>query len=160
MSRAVVLVLVGLTLVGACGDDHDGGSESAAGSEPVKIQTSMVVAATEGAEPTATGEVVEGSTLGGSPFCVGGSVVDSHGSPDPEVPLIERTITCPDGRLRMEITPEVGSTSRGMTQKGSGRIVGGNGAFSGMRGRGKTTTTYDPDPAEPASETSTGTVTR
>jgi hypothetical protein len=51
--------------------------------EPIVIRTSVTIAATPGAEPIATGEVLEGSTLGGSPFCVGGTILDFHGSPDP-----------------------------------------------------------------------------
>jgi hypothetical protein len=63
----------------------------------------VAIAAASGAETIATGEVLEGSTLGGSPFCVGGTILDTHGSPDPaEEPhgLIDRTITCPDGTVR------------------------------------------------------------
>ena len=84
----------------ACGGGEDGASDTSADSEQVEIRTSIVVAATPGAEPIATGEVLEGSTLGGSPFCVGGPILDSHGSPDPEVWLIARTITCREGRVR------------------------------------------------------------
>jgi hypothetical protein len=42
-----------------------------------------VIAAAPGAEPIATGEVLDGSTLGGSPFCAGGTILDPHGSPIP-----------------------------------------------------------------------------
>jgi hypothetical protein len=119
----------------------------------------VVGATTPGAEPIGTGEVLEGSTLGGSPFCVGGTILDTHGSPDPEVALIARTITCPEGRVRMDITPEV---SQGMpqdlTQTGSWTIVSGTGAFEGLRGSGEMEIVYDPN--EPARETFTGTVTR
>jgi hypothetical protein len=89
MRRAVVLVLVGVLLVVACGGGENGASDTSAastteqGGEPVVIRTSMIIAATEGAEPIATGEVLEGSTLGGSPFCVGGTILDSHASLDP-----------------------------------------------------------------------------
>lgn len=51
--------------------------------ERVVIRTSITIAATPGAEPIATGEVLEGSTLGGSPFCGGGTILDSHASADP-----------------------------------------------------------------------------
>jgi hypothetical protein len=122
----------------------------------------VVGATAPGAEPIATGEVLKGSTLGGSPFCVGGTILDTHGSPDPEVALIARTITCPEGRVRMDITPEV---SQGMpqdlTQKGSWTIVSGTGAFEGLRGSGEMEIVYDPDPNELAArETYTGTVTQ
>lgn len=110
MRRAVVLVLGGVLLLGACGDGENGAADTNAASttdsagEPIVIRTSVVGAATPGAEPIATGEVLEGSTLGDSPFCVGGTILDTHGSPDPEVALIARTITCPEA--------ECGWTSR------------------------------------------------
>ena len=161
MRSAVTLVLLGVLLVGACGGGEDGASETSVQSEQVEILTSVVGAATERAEPIATGKVLEVSTLGGSPFCVGGTILDTHGSPDPEVALIARTITCPEGRVRMDITPEV---SQGMpqdlTQTGSWTIVSGTGAFEGLRGRGEMEIVYDPDPNEPARGTYTGTVTR
>jgi len=149
MRRAVMLVLVGVLLVGACGGGEDGASEKTAESEQVEIRTSVVVAATAGAEPIATGEVLEGSTLGDSPFCVGGTILDSHGSPDSEVWLIARTITCPEGRVRMDITPEVPQG-----------LVSGTRDFEGLRGSGEVEVEYDPDPDAPARETYTGTVTR
>ena len=167
MHRAVVLVLGGVLLLGGCGDGESGAADMNAApitlsaGEPIAIRTSVIGAATPGAEPIATGEVLEGSTLGGSPFCVGGTILDTHGSPDPEVALIARTITCPEGRVRMDITPEV---SQGMpqdlTQTGSWTIVSGTGAFEGLRGSGEMEIVYDPDPNEPARGTYTGTVTR
>jgi hypothetical protein len=155
MHRAVVPVVVGVVLVGACGGGGDGDSEASAESEQVVIRTSVTIAPTEGAEPIATGEVLEGSTLGGSPFCVGGTIRDTHGSSDPEVFLIARTFTCPDGNVRMDLSPEL---SQSLTQTGSWTIVGGTGAFDGLSGSGEMEVTNDPDPDAPASETLTGTV--
>lgn len=168
MRSAVVLVLGGVLLLGACGDGENGAADTNAASttdsagEPIVIRTSVVGAATPGAEPIATGEVLEGSTLGDSPFCVGGTILDTHGSPDPEVALIARTITCPAGSVRMDITPEVGAPGEpvDLTQKGSWTIVSGTGAFEGLRGSGEMEIVYDPDPNEPARGTYTGTVTR
>jgi hypothetical protein len=161
MHRKVVLVLVGVLLVGACGGGEDGASETSAESDDLVIMTSVVGATTPGAEPIATGEVVEGSTLGGSPFCVGGTILDSHGSPDPAVALIARTITCQEGRVRMDITPEVSQEMpQDLSQTGSWTIVSGTGAFEGLRGSGEMEIVYDPDPNEPARGTYTGTVTR
>jgi len=163
MRRAVVVGLVGMLLLGACAGRADDAADTSAASitaprgEPVVILTKVVIAATSGAEPTATGEVLEGSTLGGSPFCAGGTILDSHGSSDPEVLLIARTITCPDGRVRMDVTPEL---SPGLTQKGSWTIVSGTGAFERLRGSGQMEVVYDPDHDAPARETYTGTVTR
>jgi hypothetical protein len=71
--------------------------------------------------------------------------------------LIARTITCPDGTVRMDLTPEV---AQGQTQTGSWTIVGGTGEFEGLRGSGEMEVVYGPDEASPARETLTGTVTR
>lgn len=161
MRRAVVLMLV--LLLGACGGDADDAADTSAASttaprgEPIVIRTRMVIAAEERAEPIATGDVLEGSTLGGSAFCAGGTILDSHGSPDPDVLLIARTITCPNGRVRMDLTPEL---SQGQTQTGSWTIVDGTGAFEGLRGSGEMEGVNDPDDDSLARETLTGTVTR
>jgi hypothetical protein len=166
MRRAVVGFLVGGLLVGACGGGDDGVSESSAASttersgEPAVIRTRLAVAATSGAEPIATGEILEGSTLGGSPFCVGGTILDSHASLDPAMEpygLIDRTITCPDGTVRVGVTPE---DSRSLTRTGSWTIVSGTGAFEGLHGSGEMQVTNDPDDDALAHETLTGTVTR
>jgi hypothetical protein len=120
----------------------------------------MVIAAEAGAEPIATGEVLEGSSLDGSPFCVGGGVLDSHGSSDPdEEPygLIDRTITCTDGTIRIGFTPEVTPDE---TQSGSWTIVSGTGAMRDLRGAGDMVITSDPDDEALGLETLTGTVTR
>jgi hypothetical protein len=166
MRRAVVLVLVGVLLLGACGGDEDDVADTRAASttaprgEPIVIRTRVVIAAAPGAEPIATGEVLDGSTLGDSPFCAGGTILDSHGSPDPTVEpygLIDRTITCPDGTVRVGFTPE---ETQGLIQTGSWTIVGGTGEFEGLRGSGEMEVVNDPDPDSPARETLTGTVTR
>ena len=167
MRRAVVLVLVGVLLLAACGGDQDGAAAASAArttepGEAMVIRTRMVIAATEGSEPTATGEVIEGSTLGGSPFCAGGTIHDSHASLDPAVAplgLIDRMITCSDGTVRIVFTPEVGGAP-GDTQTGSWTIVSGSGAFEGLRGTGEMEIAYDPDDDSLGLETLTGTVTR
>jgi hypothetical protein len=157
-----MVVLVALLLLGACGGDEDDAADTSAASttaprgEPIVIRTSVSIAAKEGAETIATGEVLDGSTLGGSAFCAGGTITDSHGSTDPTVLLIARTITCPDGRVRMDLTPEV---AQGQTQTGSWTIVGGTGEFKGVRGSGEMEVVYGPDEDSPARETLTGTVT-
>jgi hypothetical protein len=161
---AAALVVLGV-LLGACGGEGQDGSASEPSApsttkepgEPIVIRTSISIAAEPGADVIATGEVLEGSTLAGSPFCVGGTILDSHGSDDPEVMLIARTIACPEGEVRMDLTPEV---PQGLTQTGTWALVGGGtGDFEELRGSGDLEVDYDPDPDEPARETYTGTVT-
>jgi hypothetical protein len=156
--RTAVLVVTGVLLV-ACGQGEDGTSNPSAASttnqrsEPIVIRTSINIAAEPGAEVIATGEVLGGSTLGGSPFCDGGTILDSHGSTDPEVLLIARTITCSEGTVRMDVMPEV---PRGLSQSGSWEIVSGTGDFEGLNGSGEVEIDYDPDPEAPAREMYTG----
>jgi hypothetical protein len=170
MRAAVVLVMASAFALGACrgADDGAGSTTGAPTSEPtsepttgssaeqIVIRTRVIVAAEEGAEPIATGEVVEGSTLGASPFCAGGTILDSHADPAASY-LIDRTIACPDGTVRVGFTPEV---SPGLTQTGSWRIVGGTGAYDGLGGNGDMEIVNDPDDPSVTRETLTGTATR
>jgi hypothetical protein len=161
--RGVVLVLAGVLCLGACGGDEDDAADTSAASitarhgEAIVIRTRMHVAAEERAEPIATGEVLEGSTLGDSPFCAGGTVRDSHGSSDPTVWLIIETITCPDGTVKLRLEPD---PSPGLNQTGSWTVASATGTFERLRGSGEMEAVYDPDPAAPAHVTLTGTVTR
>ena len=169
MRRAVVLVAVLVLIVGACGGREDGAPRTGAVStaepvgEPIVIRTSLVVAAVEGAEVPATGDLLEGSTLGDVPFCVGGTIADRHPDPAEEsFGLLVRTITCPDGTVRVGLTPGglAPGAPQGQTQVGSWTIVGGTGAFEGLRGSGQMEVTYDSSDDSLARETLTGTVTR
>jgi hypothetical protein len=168
MRTAFLLVSVLALVVGACGAASDGDAGAAGTSaapttqpgEAMVIRTRMVIAATEGAEPIATGEVLEGSTLGGSPFCAGGTIRDSHASLDPAVAplgLIDRMITCSDGTVRIVFTP---GQAQAQNQAGVWTIVSGSGAFEGLHGSGGMEVTYDPDDDSLGLETLTGTVTR
>jgi hypothetical protein len=171
MRRAVVLVLVGAFCLGACGGDEDDAADTGVASttaprgEPIVIHSTLIVAAEEGSEPIATGTILEGSTLGGTPFCAGGTILESHASLDPRMKpyLIDRKITCPDGTVRIGRTPEVGAepAPQGRTpQRGVWTIVSGTGEFAGLRGSGKSEAVYGPTPSSPVRETLTGTVTR
>ena len=165
MRRAVVPVLMGVLVLGACGGAQGDAADSGVSpsieepGEHIVIRTRALIAAEEGAEPIATGDVLEGSTLGGSPFCVGGTVVDSHASGDPAVErLIDRTITCPDGTLKVGFTPDI--VPLGQTQTGSWTIISGTGAFEDLRGRGEMEDVIDPDDDSLNLQTFTGSVTR
>lgn len=167
MCRAVVLVSVLALVLGACGGDASEGGAAGTGAasttEPLVIRTRMLVAATERADIPAIGEVLEGSTLGNVPFCVGGTVEDRHASDDPAAEpygLLDRTITCPDGTVRVGFTPKVTPEhTPGLIQAGSWIIFSGTGAFERLRGNGEMETTYDPVDGSVAQETLIGTVT-
>jgi hypothetical protein len=166
---AGMLVLVGVLFLGACGgEEKDAATTSAAtapAGEPIVIRSTLIVAAEEGSEPIATGTVLEGSTLGGTPFCVGGTILESHASLDPkmEAYLIDRKITCPDGTVRIGYTPQVGAdpAPEGETpQKGVWTIVSGTGEYEGVGGGGKSEAVYGPNPSSAVRSTFTGTITR
>ena len=153
MSRrafVVGVVLIGV-VVSSCGGEDEQGRD-------VVIKTKVDIAATEGAEPIATGEILEGSTIGAAPFCVGGRIRDTHASADPDVAsrgLIKRVITCSDGTLTIGFTPEPG---RGSDQIGTWTATSGTGAFEGLRGSGELEVVYG-DAESSTRETLTGTVT-
>jgi len=177
MRAAVVLVSVLALGLGACvGGVASGSGAAASGAvstaesmgDPIVIRMSVVTAAAEGAEIPATGMVLEGSTLGVAPFCVGGTIEDRHADPNEAPPrLLDRTITCPDGTVTLGLMPEVGLTPeppKDRPQGGAWTIVGGTGTFASLRGSGEMEVTYDPG-NEPGQEslaqaTLMGTVTR
>jgi len=166
---AIALTIAAMGLV-ACGDD-DGDAPTT--TEPPAVETDSAVSPeasgeeililtqvtfVEG-EPGATAEILDGSTIGGSPFCPGGTAEDRHGTEDPtEEPygLVDRTITCSDGTLRMGFSPQ---TPVGNTQSGPWTIVSGTGAYEGWQGSGKMEAKYDRDDDTKARERYTGTVT-
>ncbi len=160
------MVLVGALVLGACGrhEGNAGGTNAASATgrpgKQIVIRTTLSIAAESGAQTIATGEVLEGSTLGGDPFCDGGTVLDIHGDADfvKAYGLIDSTITCPDGNVRMGIAPTYGPDGT-PTGRGSWKIVGGTGAFEGLRGAGEEKIVYDPNDESVGRETLTGTVT-
>lgn len=155
-SRILIPSLGAVLVVAGCGGGENESGTSAK-SEQIVIRTRVNIAPTPGAEPIATGEVLDGSTLGDSPFCVGGRIRDAHASPDPEVFLIARTITCADGEVRIDFSPELSQT---LTQTGSWTIVSGTGVYEGIEGSGELKVINEPGPTAPARETYTGTVSR
>ena len=167
MRGAVVPIVAGVLVLAACGGENDAADTSAASTtaprgERIVIHEKLIIAATEGSEPIATGEILAGSKLGGSPFCASGTIRDTHASLDPKMEpyLIDRKITCPDGTVRIGFTPQVGAEPQGQTQMGSWTIVSGTGAFERLRGSGKSEAVYGPNPNSPVRETLTGTATR
>ena len=171
MLRAVFLVVLGVVFLGACGGEEDDAATTSAASttappsEPIVIREKLIVAEEEDSEPIATGTVLAGSTLGGTPFCAGGTILASHASLDPKMGsyLIDMKITCPDGTVRIGFTPEVGAgpaPQEGQPQKGVWTIVSGTGAFEGLGGSGKSEAVYGSNPSSPVRQTLTGTVTR
>jgi len=158
------LVLVGVLILGACsGDEKDAANASAAltaalGGEPIVIREKLTIAEEEGSEPIATGTILAGSTLGNTPFCAGGTILESHASLDPKMEpyLIDMKSTCPDGTARIGFTPEVGADpnpTEGQPQKGVWTIVSGSREYEGLGGSGTSEALYGPTPNSPVRQT-------
>ena len=165
------LVLVGVLFLGACGGDEKDAANTSAASptalagEPIVIREKLTIAEEEGSEPIATGTILAGSTLGDTPFCAGGTILESHASLDPKMEpyLIDMKITCPDGTVRIGFTPEVGADpdpQEGQPQRGVWTIVSGTGEYEGLGGGGTSEAVYGPNPNSPVRQTLTGTVAR
>jgi hypothetical protein len=174
-SVAIVLFLAGLAAAGvaACGSGDGDASETAvtdterestsgggAGGEAILIKTNVKIDIPEGGPVSGAtiskGEVLGGSSIAGSPFCTGGTFRDQHGD-DPAVGLVLRTFDCPDGSLKLGITPGPPTTPR--TQAGPWRVLSGTGAFEGLQGDGQVEIEYEPGTrATEGRETFTGTV--
>jgi hypothetical protein len=106
--------------------------------------------------PIAEGEVLEGSTVAESVFCRNGTFTDTHGQ-DPDLGLVDRTIRCPRGTLRIAFTP---GTPQGRIQAGPWQVVSGTGPFEGLTGSGQMDIEYEPGTrGSEGRETFTGTVT-
>jgi hypothetical protein len=155
LTSALLVATVGLA---ACGDEGGNGTATGAdgeATEEIVIETRVVFP--ESPEGPVTGEVLDGSAIGDSPFCPGGTFEDQHGTEDPSEPpygLVDRTYECPDGTLRMGFSP---GHPEGGVQSGPWTIVSGTGAYEGLQGTGQMETAAVPGGGE-AGETFTGTV--
>jgi hypothetical protein len=169
LALALTLAAVGL---GACGDDDgdetgvattsgvdsDVSADPGDGSEEILIKTQAEIGAAEELRGSnvSEGEVLDGSSIGDSPFCPTGTFRDAH-SEDPEIGFVDRTFLCPDGGLRIGFSPQAPTTPR--TQSGPWHVVSGTGAFEGLEGRGQMEIKYEPHTkATEGRETFTGTV--
>jgi hypothetical protein len=171
--RGWVLALALATLgVAACGGDDGGESESATtaaadsnistdagqAGEEIVIKTQVKINAAEEnvGSNVSRGAILDGSSIGDSPFCPDGTFQDAH-SDDPAIGFVDRTIQCPDGGLRIGFSP--GPPPTPLTQSGPWHVVSGTGAFKGMQGDGQMEIAYEPHTeATEGRETFTGTV--
>ena|SRR5215217_283569 len=142
-----VLLTVSFIAMAACSDDDGdeggtttgaeeagvttGGDETAtsaeAGGEPIRIKTHL---APVNASGEMTGEVLSGSTIGDSGFCVGGRFGDrkERGSD-----LVTRIFRCSGGTLTITFT----STPPDVKQRSDWEVVKGLGSFEGFSGGGR-----------------------
>jgi hypothetical protein len=137
----------------ACGETPAANSDTSAGaarlSEKIVIKTYARLI-----EDVDTGNVLKGSTLGDSPFCPGGTWSGGHGNLAYD--WLDKNFKCPEGTLRIAFDPR---TSKGRTDSGPWKVLGGTGTFKGLRGSGRMEMKFGPgvQPTE-GHETFTGTV--
>jgi hypothetical protein len=144
LALALTVATVGLT---ACGDDDgdDNGEATTSGvEEEIFIETDLDIP---------TGEVLDGSTIGDSPFCSGGTFRDTEGNE--EIGFVDRTYECSDGTLRMGFSP---GEPVDLTQAGPWEIVSGTDAYEGLEGSGQMEVTFESENSSKGRETFTGTV--
>jgi hypothetical protein len=168
LSLALALV-VGAVGLAACSDDDgdEGGTATGAeeagttagedetgtsakeGGEPILIKTHL---APVNASGETTGEVLSGSTIGDSAFCVGGRFGERK---EPGSDLVTRTFRCSGGTLTITFT----STPPDVKQRSDWEVVKGLGSFEELSGGGRMRAASESRDGE-ARETFTGTVTR
>jgi len=141
------------------GVDSDGSADPEKESENVVIETEVHIEISEGGpqtgDPQGGGKVLDGSSLGDSPFCPGGTFRDRHG--DAEIGLVDRTFRCSGGSLRIGFTPGVPEDPQ--TQNGPWNVVSGTGDFEGIQGHGEMEIKYEPGThGSEGRETFTGTI--
>jgi len=97
MGRAVLLVLVGVRCLGACGGEEDDAADTSAASttarrgEPIVIRSTLIVAAEEGSEPIGHRHGSCGLHARGHAVLRGGTILESHASLDPKMRRTCRT---------------------------------------------------------------------
>jgi hypothetical protein len=164
----LTLAAVGLAACGDGGDetgaattsgiDRDHSTDAEQADEEVVIKTRVEINAAEEnrGSNVSRGEVLDGSSIGDSPFCRGGTFQDAH-SEDPAIGFVDRTIQCPDGSLRIGFSPQAPTDP--LHQGGPWHVVSGTDAYDGLEGAGEMKIEYEPHTqATEGRETFTGTV--
>jgi len=150
LALALAVGAVGLS---ACSDDDgdDTGTTTAAekAGEPIRIKTHLNPVNASG---EITGEVLSGSTIGDSAFCVGGRFGDRT---QPGGDLVTRILRCSGGAVTITFT----STPPDVEQRSDWEIAKGLGRYEELSGGGRMRAVSESANGE-AREIFTGTVTR
>ena len=150
LALAMAVAALGLA---ACGEETgtSASSDPEATSQHVAGEGEAILIKTRLTLPD--GEVLDGSVIGDSPFCPGGTFHDEHGTGEF---LVLKTFECPGGTIEIGFSP----TERSLKQSSLWKVLDGTGDFEGMSGHGEMSAKFDR--AEPSSgqETFTGTVVR
>ena len=164
-ARIALAVLIAVACLTACGDsDKDVARGTTRTVAPSPEGESIASSPTPDGEELViqtrivgfTGEVLDGSVLGGVAFCPGGTVRHDHGSPDIGFPAIN-VFTCPSGTLRIGFGPGPDQMDQ-LVQTSDWRVLDGTDAFGGLTGEGTMRVEFDEGPTTTGHETFTGVV--
>ena len=147
-SALALLLMAPLLGIAACGGDE--GDDYGSGPQPITVKTHLAFPPGDVGGPK--GEVLDGSTIGDSPFCVGGTFHD--GSETGPIGSVTRSFHCSDGTLQISFS--MSDESRSPT--GNWTVDIGYGDLTGFSGGGDMKAVFEPKARE-GHETFTGTVT-
>jgi len=156
--RLVIAVTIAAIGLAACSGDDGGDDGGSASTETSSHETStstpvhgaaILIETRVTSARSHTGEVSDGSVIGESEFCHGGTTGGSS-----QGPTITTTFTCPDGTLEVQYAP----TQPSLVQSAAWEIVGGTGSFEGLRGGGYMAASFLSDNPDAGREVFTGTV--
>jgi hypothetical protein len=160
MKRLALVLTLAVAALPGCGDD--GGNQAAtkpsAGSSSTRLidgEEDIVIKTYADLQSIVdVGRVLDGSTLGDSPFCPKGATTGGHGHTDNG--WLDKTFTCPDGTLTLVFDPR---HEKKRSASGPWEVLSGTGAYEGMEGSGRMIIEFGPDPNVPEGhETFTGKV--
>ena len=159
MRRLILVSTLAAVLAGCGGDDGESAPAPAPEGEPpgtvINGEVEILIKTfADLASITDTGEVLDGSSLGDSPFCPKGTFSGGHGNTDNG--WLDHTFECPDGTLSIAFDPR---NEKEQSASGPWEVLSGTGAYEGMEGSGHFEIKFPADPAVmEGRETFTGTV--
>ena len=134
---------------GTTAGEDETGTSAKEGGEPILIKTHL---APVNASGETTGEVLAGSTIGDSTFCVGGQFGERK---EPGSDLVTRIFRCSGGTVTITFT----STPPDVEQRSDWKVAKGLGSFEGLSGGGQMRAASESSNGE-GREIFTGTVSR
>jgi hypothetical protein len=162
-ARLLIVALTAAAIgLSSCGDDGGArGERSVAPNSASRLATSVA----GHREPILiktrvhgfAGDVLAGSVIGDSPFCLEGTVRHEHGSPEIGFPAVN-VFRCTNGDLKIGFGPGPDQMNN-VVQTSDWKILGGSGRFAGASGRGRMTVRWESAGSSKGQETFRGVVT-
>jgi hypothetical protein len=137
----------------SCGNDRHAEGASAPTTAPSPVGDKIVI---KTRIVGFTGQVLEGSVLGGEAFCPGGTVRHEHGSLEIGFPAVN-VLDCQAGSLRIGFGPGPDQMDQAV-QTSDWRVLDGTEGFAGATGEGTMRVKFEDGDAAIGHETFTGVV--